>query len=97
MNLLPYTEFLHEADAVADGNQDHFHARIGGDRVVEGTDRDNVFIAREIAGDVAALEHVVQEHQASWPQAGQDLFVALGVARLVGIDEREVELLAGRQ
>jgi len=46
---------------------------------------------------VTGLERVVQEHQASWSQAGQHLFVVLGVAGLVGIDEREVELLAGRQ
>src|SRR6185369_6596619 len=33
----------------------------------------------------------------SWRQAGQHLFVVLAVARLVSVDEREVELLAERQ
>jgi len=43
---------------------------------------------------VAALQRIVQQDQASWPQPGQHLFVVLGVAGLVGVDEREVELLA---
>ncbi len=93
----PFTEFLHETDAVSDGNQNYFHAWIGGDRVVEGTDRSDIIVAGEIGGDVAALQHIVQEYQAPRPQAGQHLFVVLGVARLVGVDEREVELLAWRQ
>jgi hypothetical protein len=56
--LLPVTEFLHETDAVADGNQDYFHAGISGDRVVEGADRGDVIVVREIAGDMTALERV---------------------------------------
>ena len=94
---LRFTAFLHEADAVADGNQDDFDPRIGGDRVVDGTDRYDVLVVCVIADDVAALERVVQQDQASWPQPGQHLFVVLGVAGLVGVDEGEVELLAGRQ
>ena len=35
----PFTEFLHKTDAVTDGNQNHFHARIGCDHLIEGTDR----------------------------------------------------------
>jgi hypothetical protein len=93
----PFTEFLHDAGTVADGNQNHFHARIGGNRVVDGTDRSDVLVVCEIGDDVTVLERVVQQYQASWPQAGQHLFVVLGVAGLVGVDEREVELLAGRQ
>jgi hypothetical protein len=53
--------FLYETDAVADGNQNYFHARIGGDRVVDGTDRGDVLVAREITDDVATLERVVQQ------------------------------------
>jgi hypothetical protein len=52
-------QFLYETDAVADGNQNHFHARIGGDRVVDGTDRGGVLVACEITDDVATLERVV--------------------------------------
>ncbi len=85
----PFTEFLHETDAIADGNQNHFHPGIAGDRVIEGTDRSDVLVVREITDHVAALQCVVQQDQASWPQAGQHLFVVLGVAGLVGVDERE--------
>jgi len=41
-------------------HRDRFHAGIGGDRVVEGTDRRDVLVVCEIAGDVAALERVVE-------------------------------------
>ena len=90
-------QVLYETDAVADRDQNDFHARIGGDQVVEGTDRKDVLVVCAIAGDAAALQRVIQQDQASWPQAGQHLFVVLGVASLVGVDEGEVELLAGRQ
>ncbi len=79
------SEFLHETDAVTDGNQNHCHARIGCDHLIEGTDRRDVFVAALNAYDVAVLEHVVQEYQASRPQAGQHLLVVLGVAVLVGM------------
>ena len=72
---LPFTEFLYETDSIADGNQNRFNARIGGDCVVDRTDRSDVPIIRKITDDVAALERVVQQDQASWRQAGQHLFV----------------------
>jgi hypothetical protein len=50
---------------------------------------------RARSATTAALERVVQQDQAARPQPGQHLFVVPGVAGLVGIDEREVELLAG--
>ena len=91
---LPRFHFLHETEAIANGNQNHLHPGIADDRIIEGTDGSDVLVVREIADHVAALQRVVQQDQASWPQAGQHLFVVLGVAGLVGVDEREVELLA---
>jgi hypothetical protein len=56
---LPFTEFLHETDAIADGNQNHLHPGIAGDRVIEGTDRSDMLVVREITDHLAALQHVV--------------------------------------
>ena len=61
---LPFTEFLHETDAIADGNQNHFHPGIAGDRVIEGTDGSDVLVVGEISDHVAALQRVVQQDQA---------------------------------
>jgi len=52
---LPFAEFLHETDAVADRDQKHFHARIGRDRVVQGTDRSDVLGARSAYVVTAAV------------------------------------------
>jgi hypothetical protein len=54
-------------------------------------------IIRKITGNVSALERVVGQDQLTWLQAGHHLFVLLGVAGLVGVNERQVELLAGSQ
>src|ERR1700727_2620584 len=51
----PFTEFLHETDAITDGNQNHFHARIGCDHLIEGADRCGVLVVSTTAYVVATL------------------------------------------
>ena len=50
-----------------------------------------------LVDDPPALEHVVDEDEPAGTHAQEDLLVVAGIAGLVGVDEREVELLLLRQ
>ena len=96
---LPFTEFLHETDPVTDWESEPL-SPVGSPAIAS--------LRERIASDVLV---VAGGSPTTWPpcsvlssrirppgrRRGQHLFVVLGVAGLVGVDEREVELLAGWQ
>ena len=57
----------------------------------------DVDIATLVIDDPARLQHVVDQHQATPAQPREDLVVVRRIRGLVGVDEREVELLLARQ
>src|ERR671910_2604035 len=85
--------FPDQCETVTHGEDQALDALIGCDRVVERADGLRVVVRSLRVGHGAAPERVVDEDHAVPPQPGKDLFVVVGVVPLVGVDEREVELL----
>src|SRR5262249_30444423 len=82
-----------DGEAVGEGEERGVDAVVGGDQVVERTHGDDRLVVRLRVDDATALERVVDQDHAVRAQPGDDLLVVDGVRGLVGVDERQVELL----
>src|SRR5262249_42966275 len=89
--------FPYQREPVADGEDHALDALVVRDHVVERQDGPRVVVRCLRVGDGATPQRVVDEDHAVAPQTRQYLRVVARVVRLVGVDEREVELLPRRK
>src|SRR6185503_12332428 len=80
-----------ECQSIADGHDDRVDALVAGDLLVESPDRRHLLIVLGGIRDPAAPEGVVDHDQPAGTHDAEAALVVRVVARLVGIDEREVE------
>ena len=90
-------QFVDEGQAVAQGDDDAFHARILLDAVVKGQDAARLGLALRLGvNDFAGPQGVVGDDVATGIEVLHDQVVVLDILPLVGVDKGEVVALAQR-
>src|SRR3954453_2863642 len=80
-----------QRDAVAHAELHAHHSRIVANEVVDRTDGDGVVAAVTVVDDLPAPQRVVDGDDPGGRQLREHRLVVVGVVRLVGVDEHEVE------
>src|SRR6266498_1970059 len=83
--------FPAELDAIGDGKQDGFDTRVFRQFAVQRVKGAGASVLDRFNGDLAVVEHVIEENQAIGADARQNQFVVCVVFSFVGINEREIE------
>ena len=92
LNYIVFAFLSYQRQAVAEGEDDAFDARVDGDVVVEEADAAGLWVA-VVCGvdDVAVPKGVVGEDEAAGTEQGEDGLVGLDVCALVAVDEGHIE------